>query len=222
MKWLYALLLILVAGCGSEPFQREPLPELVNPNAKAIRDAFAATIPSRFTSDDTVIIQAPFHDDLAVLGVLRVDRVAGTFELVALNQIGVKLFHVAGDRTTATVRFAIPPLMAHEDLLLAVAQDIRRMYFDLVPTDTAQTQISPTMVQFSQSTPQGNVEEHFGGNPPVLLEKQLDGLFGPVWKVSYYEYHQQSGGLYPRGIVMDNHQYHYRIIVKNRDWEADE
>jgi hypothetical protein len=222
MKWQYALLLILVAGCGSEPFQREPLPRLLNPDPRAIRDGFARQIPPRFTSDDTVIIQAPFHDDLAVLGVLRVDRAAGTFELVALNQIGVKLFHVAGDRTTATVRFAIPPLMAHEDLLLAVAQDIRRMYFDLISNAAAQTQISPTMVIFRESTSDGTVEKDFGGNPPVLLEKQLNGLFGPVWKVSYYEYREQSGGLYPRGIVMDNHQYHYRIIVKNRDWEADE
>jgi hypothetical protein len=51
----------------------------------------------------------------------------------------------------------------------------------------------------------------------VLLEKRLEGFWGTIWRVRYYRYAPESGGLYPRGIVMDNERFHYRIIVKNRD-----
>jgi hypothetical protein len=40
--------------------------------------------------------------------------------------------------------------------------------------------------------------------------------------VHYFHYTPHPGGLYPRGIVMDNGELHYRIIVKNRDVEIDQ
>ncbi len=57
-----------------------------------------------------------------------------------------------------------------------------------------------------------------GGDPPILLDKRLVGCFGTIWRVRYFQYASSGGSLYPRGIVMDNGQYHYRIIVKNRGW----
>jgi len=60
-------------------------------------------------------------------------------------------------------------------------------------------------------------------DPAVLLQKQLDGFFGPTWRVRYYDYRPGDGGrLFPHGIVMDNFQFHYRIIIKNRDWSIQE
>src|ERR1700679_1303934 len=85
-----AILLAFLAGCAHEPFTRPPLPVLNDPDPRAMCDHFARTIPDRFTSDDTVIIRAPFHDDMAVLGVLNVDRMAGTYELYGLNPLGVE------------------------------------------------------------------------------------------------------------------------------------
>ena len=217
MKLRYALLLLLIAGCAAEPFPAEKLPILANPDPNSMRDQFARSLPPRFISDDTVIVEAPFHEKLAILGVLKVDRAAGTFELVALNQLGLKLFHVAGDRTTSTIRFALPPLMEHKDLLLSLAGDIRRMYFDLVPDGDARSRVEPTDVQFGE----GNLVYVLGGEPPVLVEKRQDGFFGPVWRARYFQYAPQSGGLYPHGIVMDNYQFHYRIVIRNRDWEIE-
>jgi hypothetical protein len=219
MRWAILLLLPLVGGCAGEPFVREPLPVLNHPDPNALRDAFARSVTDRFISDDTVIIQAPLRNDLAVLGVLRVDRVAGTFELVGLNHLGVKLFDLTSDRRGTTVRFAIPPLMKQTDVLLAMGQDIRRMYFDLVPGRRAVARVERTDVKFIQKEPGGKLVYEFGGQPGVLLEKRSIGFFGTVWRVRYYRYESQAASLYPRGIVMDNSQFHYRIIVKNRDRE---
>ncbi|MGD0463270.1 MAG: hypothetical protein ABSB74_12365 [Tepidisphaeraceae bacterium] len=212
------LLLAFMAGCAAEPFTRPPLPLLKNPNPQAMRDNVAHAVPDRFTSDDTVIIQAPFRNDMAVLGVLRVNRPAGTFELVGLNQLGVKLFHLSGDPRGNSIRFAIPPLMENKDLLMGIAEDIRRMFFDLVPDSGAKIDVRSTTVRFCEKTSQGKMVYELGGDPPILLDKQLVGCFGPIWRVRYFQYASSPGSLYPRGIVMDNSHYHYRIIVKNRGW----
>lgn len=210
------LLLAIVGGCSAVPFKPTALPVMSNPDPLAMRDGFASSLPNRFTSDDTVIIQAPFRDDLAVLAVLRVDRSAQTFELVGLSQLGVKLFHLSGNSSGTTVRFAVPPLLGQSEVLRSIGQDARRMYLDLVPGTDAVVHVGQTLVCFTQKTPQGKLVYEFGGKPTVLLEKRLDGFFGAVWRVRYYEYSAPAPGFYPHGIVMDNSQYHYRIIVKNR------
>jgi len=215
------LLMLLTTGCAVEPFTREPLPALKDPNPLAMRDSFSHTVSSHFDSDDTIVIEAPFNHDLEVLGVLRVDRPAGTFELIGLNPLAVKFFDISSDRQGATIRYAIAPLLAHREILLSIAQDIRRMYFDLTPPDTATTDAEPTVIRFSEKTPDGTLIYEFGGDPAVLLEKRLEGFLGAVWRVQYFQYTPDGTSLYPHGIVMDNSRFHYRIIVKNRDRTKD-
>ena len=216
VRWLWAA--VLVGGCAAEPFERGALPILSDPNPAAMRESFAHSLAERFTSDDTIIIHAPFHD-MTVLGVLQVDRAAGKFELVGLNPMGVELFHLSGDSDGTKIRSALGPLMKQQDVLLSIGQDIRRMYFDLTPDGSAD--VGSTVVRYSKKSAEGTIVYELGGEPAVLLEKYLDGCFGPTWRVRYYQYTKTAGGLYPRGIVMDNAHYHYRIIVKNRDWQND-
>jgi hypothetical protein len=214
------LFIALLAGCSQSPFERPPLPELVNPDPTTIRTTFAAATPSRFVSDDTVIIHAPFQD-LAILGELRVNRKTGMFQLMALNQLGVQLFFLEGDSQHTDIKFAVPPLMEKKDLLMSIAADLRRMYFDLSPDTDADVDIHSKYVDFSKKGPDGKMVYEFGGAPTILLEKRLDGFWGTLWKVSYYQYDPNIAGLFPRGIVMDNDHFHYQIIVKNRSWTAE-
>jgi hypothetical protein len=207
---------MLLGGCAPEPFPDQPSPELSRPDPDAIRQNFAASLPERFISDDSVIIQAPFHDELAVLGVLRVDRKAGTFELAALNHVGVGLFVLGGDRDSVKVVNAMPMLEDKKQVLLAIAGDIRRMFFDLVPGPDFTGKVESRKVEFSH----GRLWYEFAGQPAVLREKRQEDWLGTVWRVRYYEYAADSGGLHPRGIVMDNFAFHYRIIVKNRKWQV--
>jgi hypothetical protein len=220
-RTVFALLMLtLIPACAPEPFQRPPLPPLNTADPNYIRESFARAIPPRFTSDDTVIIYAPFHHDMAILGVLHVDRPAGSFELVGLNQLGVELFDLYGDSHGNFIRSAIPPLMRQKEVLLAIAADIRRMFLDLVPAIDAKIDATSTTIRFTQNTNDGDLIYEFGGSPVVLLEKRLEGWFGWHWRVRYYDYVVSAGTLYPRGIVMDNGRYHYRVIVKNRDLTA--
>lgn len=214
------LLSMLVGGCAAEPFERLPLPILANPNPTAIRAEFAGQLTDHFITDDTVIIQAPFRDDVAVLGVLRADRAGRSFQLVGMNHLGVKFFQLESEGGNATIQYAVPPLMEQKELLLSVAADTQRMYFDLVPSREAMVDVGPTVVRFRQNTAEGTLVYEFGGTPAVLLEKRLEGFYGAIWRVRYYDYGDAQPGLYPRGLVMDNKRFGYRIIVKNRAWQA--
>jgi len=212
----------LLTGCASEPFQQPALPTLHNPNPQTIRENFPKLLPDEFTTDDTLILQFPFHDDLVMLGVLNVNKPAGTFELYALNQMGVPFFHLGGDRSGVAIRDAIEPWMQHKDILLAIARDIQHIYFNPAPDSSASVDVSSTHVDFHQKSAEGTVSYQFGMEPTVLQQKQLDGFFGPAWRARYYAYKPGTGGkLFPTGIVMDNSAYHYRLIIKNRDWSID-
>jgi hypothetical protein len=217
---LVMLLAITPIGCAKSPFRETPRPKLTQADPAAIVDDFTQSLSPRFTSDDTVIIHAPFRDDMAILGVLKVDRAAGTFELLGLNHVGVQLFHLSGDRDGSHIRSAIPPLMEHKQILLSIADDTRRMYFDLTPSDRDRASVKSTTVRFSEKTPQGTLIHEFGGDPTVLLEKRLTGLLGTKWRVRYFEYAAKDGKPHPRGIILNNGHYHYRITVRNRDWQA--
>lgn len=212
-----AILLLFLGGCAAQPFARPPLPVLNNPNPVAVRDTFRHDLPrQRITFDETVIIRAPFHDELAVLGELVVDEPSDRFELVGLTHTGVTLFKISGDRHGTNIDFAVPQLLKHKELLLAMGRDIRRMYFELLPSDTAAVTIERTVVRFSQKTNEGRLVYEFGGEPTLLLEKHLDGFFGAIWRVQYFQYASSTEGLFPREIVMNNNQFHYQIVVKNR------
>ena len=215
------LLLALICGCEADPYQRPPLPILVNPDPNRMCQDVAATLDDHFISDDTVIIHAPFRDDIAVLGVLRVDRLAGTFELVGLNHLGIQLFALSGSGPLTTIRFAAPPLSDQQDVLLSIAQDMRRMYFDLLPAADARAEIQPTQIQYRQDSAGQTLIYELGDTPPVLLEKRCEGLLGTLWQVRYFKYVGTPGKLHPSIIVMDNHTYHYRIVVKNRQWSVE-
>jgi predicted exporter len=216
------LFVCLLTGCRAEPFERPPLPTLHNANPTLIRENFAAAIPDHFTSDDTVVVRAPFNNNIAVLGVLRVDHRAGTFEFYGLNHLGVEFFHVGGDRHRADVRSALPPLENYRYILLSLANDIRNIYLDVVPAPHFKTQNTSKEVIYYSRSEGGTLYYEFGGEPTVLLEKRLQGFWGNKWRARYYDYRPHNGKLYPHGITMDNGHYFYRIVIKNRDWSVDE
>lgn len=216
-----AAAMLALPGCAKDPFTRPPLPKLTDANPQIVRNRFAATIAPKFTSDDTVVIKAPFRDEIAVLGVLQVDRSAGTFELLGLSHLGVQIFHVAGDAKSVTIRSAIPQLMENKRVLEAIAQDTRQMYFDLVPITRSKGTNNDKTVELREKTEQGTLVYIYGGQPAVLLEKRLDAGLGTTWRVRYYDYATNGKTMYPRGVVMENGQFHYRIVVKNREMKPE-
>ncbi len=107
--------------------------------------------------------------------------------------------------------------------MTSVAEDIRRIYFDLLPSPRAQVAVRRHRVVFSESTGDGTLRHVFGGENLVLLEKSFRQGWFRRWRVMYYEYEPNKGWLVPRGIVLHNRRYNYRLVVKIRDltWPED-
>lgn len=217
------LLLCLMAGCADGPFTRQPMPMLQNANPEAIRAEFAANIPRQILTDDTVIIDSVIGK-MAGLGCLKIDRQTGTFELLCMNHMGVQLFYLGGDQHHTIIHYAVPPLLERKEILLAIAQDIRRMYFDLVPEPTDATTVHSRNVLFTDNQRYGELVYEFGGADRNLVEKRFVSHHRTIWRVRYYDFTPTPGakGLHPRGMVLDNYQYHYTIVVKNRSWQYDQ
>lgn len=205
----------LLTSCASVPFVTVPTPVLHDPDPAAIRSAWSANLPIRFTTEDTVVIEFP-GNSLALLGFLHVDRAAGTFEVQGMNHLGWRAFLISGDPRKTEVLFAAPPLAEQPKVLQSIAQDIRCMYFDLVPDQAAQVRVEARSVRYTEDRPDGGIEFIMGGKDSVLLEKRLTRWIWPVWSVKFYEYTPAEEGVFPRGTVLDNARYHYRIVVKNR------
>ncbi len=215
--YTYTLMLgmTLLAGCASGPFAAVPTPVLHDPDPTAMRSAWSASLPTRFTTEDTVIIEFP-GNSLAFLGVLRIDRATRTFDVQGMNHLGLRAFLISGDPRKTEVLRAAPPLAKQPKVLQSIAQDIRRMYFDLVPDQTARVRVGARSVRYTEDRADAKIEFVIGGADGVLLEKSLTHWIRPVWRVKFYEYTPTLEGVFPRGIVLDNTRFHYRIVVKNR------
>ncbi len=218
MKYYASTLMLgmtLLAGCASVPFAAVPTPLLHDPDPAAMRSAWSASLPTRFTTEDTVVIEFP-GNSLAFLGFLRIDRATGTFEVQGMNHMGWLAFLISGGPRKTEVLRAAPPLAEQPKVLQSIAQDIRRMYFDLVPDQAARVRVGARSVRYTEDRPDAEIEFVMGGADGVLLEKRLTRWIWPVWRVKFYEYTPTLEGVFPRGIVLDNARFHYRIVVKNR------
>ena len=211
----------LLTGCASVPFIAVPTPVLHEPDPAAMRSAWSANLPTRFTTEDTVVMEFPGYS-MALLGFLRVDRAAGTFKVQGMNHMGWRAFLISGTLSETEVLFAVSPLAKRPKVLQSIAQGIRHMYFNLVPDEEALVRVDARSVRYTENRPGANLEFVMGGADGVLLEKRLRGWTGPVWRVRYYEYAPLVEGVFPRGIVLDNARFHYRIVVKNRSVRIEE
>lgn len=213
------LFALLLAGCTREAFTRGPLPKLNDPDPAALRVDWAGRQPDAFVAENSFIIHIPFRDDLAFLGIVQVDRTAGTFEFVALTQTGVQLFHVNGDATGNHIRDAIEPLKKQKKILLSFAEDIRRIYLNLTPDRSAKSSVRSKVVRFKETS--GDVRScyDFGGDPIVLLEKRFKGFIFTNWRARYFDHVSSDAGIHPQGMLVKNGRYFYRITIKNRNFE---
>jgi hypothetical protein len=209
VKQAALLILMFAAGCAQQSFNIDPA---------AVRESAAHHLADKFTSDDTMIIDAPFRDPMAILAVVAVDRPAGTFELVGLNHMGVQIFHLSGDRAGVHIKSAIPPLMQQKRILLSIAQDTRNMYLDVVPAENAKAKATRRGVRFSTKTNDGTLIHDSAGIH--LAEKRLKGLIRTKWRIRYADYKDENGKLHPRRIVLNNGRYFYTISVKNRQFKV--
>lgn len=207
------LALLVPAGCAHRPPRTlPPLPEApVEP--RRVVEAFAARLPDPLQVVNTAIFELGWQT-MSVLGLTSVDAAQGTFVVVGLYPAGgVKLFEVAGDRVSTQRSFAQPQLLERGDLPAAVAEDTRRIYLDRVPSRDAVSSFEGGVLRFRQPAGAGELEYVFAGPDAALVEKSYREQEHEVWTVRYEGYREQGRHLYAGTIVLEHHDYDYRLTL---------
>lgn len=223
MKRLTVLLLgaVLLAGCVSVPFRETPPVCMDAVDPQQLLAQYRETLPERFQLLNSVVFDYRWRAFTGI-GLVEIDRPAQTFRIVCLNPLGVKLFELSGDAQRTEAHFVMPPLLEQGgDFAGTVGEDIRRIYFDVVPAVEASVERQRRALVFRQPAPGGSLEYVFAGRDGDLVEKRYrDADNDLVWKVSYYEYRAENGKRSPQGVVLTNYRHGYRLTVRPKESAA--
>ncbi|MFA4830297.1 MAG: hypothetical protein WC594_13885, partial [Thermodesulfovibrionales bacterium] len=60
----------------------------------------------------------------------------------------------------------------------------------------------------------------FAGADGNMVEKNYYEDNTLIWRVSFYEYRQKDGKIYPGGIILNNYKYGYSLTVRLKEIQA--
>ncbi|HTG00015.1 MAG TPA: hypothetical protein VK654_05450 [Nitrospirota bacterium] len=218
-KKIVALLFVISwsTGCSPLPFQETSHDHLSAASPRDLVQRFAASQALRFQLLNSIVFEYNWQA-FSGIGYLNVDRDSGRFKVACLNTLGVKLFELSGDGDQVTDLYTIPAFSRFGSVTAAVGADIRRMYLNIVPSANAEIWWrSDSAVRLREPSPEGTIEYVFAGPDGDVVEKNCYKENGLAWRASYYEYREEGGKRFPRGIVFQNFDYHYRLIVRQRE-----
>ena len=216
LKHLTAGLYILyLTGCASIPFQKTALlpVELFDP--ADVRQQFAGSLPSEFQLVTTIEFKYKRRSIPSAIGYIDADIKNKSFAVVGINPIGGgTLFELSMEKDRVDCRFAIEEFTRHGNFANAVADNIKKAYFDCIPAADANVVKKKHTIIFRQPKVSGIMEYVFAGADKVLIEKNYYENNRKVWSVFYYEYHKVNKKLYPSGIIIKHYQYEYNLVVR--------
>jgi hypothetical protein len=213
--WIF-MLLLMTSGCSGVPFRETPLVPVVGADPAAAVKRFDADSPVEFQLLNTIVFEYGWKK-FGGLGLVAVNTKDRTFNIACINQLGVKLFELTGNKDQVVANFVMPEFAKQGDFAKTVGEDIKRIYFDLVPSPDAKIEIEKYRIVFRQSFGPGVIEYVFAGPGLDLVEKNYSEDGSSVWRISYYEYTRDKGKLYPAGTVLSNDKHGYRFIVRLKE-----
>ena len=164
MKRLLAIIVLLAAaGCARVPFEEPARVNMEGADPAVLVARFREEQPVRFRTMSSVVFEFGGRS-VAALGVTEVDLAGGTFTAVALNPMGVKLFELAGAADGTISGFLIDAVaQGRAGAAQAIGEDIRRVYFDLLPAAGAASERRRDGVIFRAAHGSGSLVHVFAG-----------------------------------------------------------
>jgi hypothetical protein len=210
------LLIVSGAGCVTVPFQKTSHMPFDSVDPQRAREEFASSIPDRFQIINTIVFRYK-RQSLSGLGYIDVNRELKTFTVSCLNPVGIKLFELSGDKDSIRPHYVLKELLREGDLPQVVGEDIRRIYFDNVPSGEAKAHKERYRIIFSEPSGSGMIKHIFAGSQALLIEKSYYEKKHRVWSVFYYEYRLDRGKFYPAGVMLKNYRFGYNLVVRLKE-----
>lgn len=209
-KGWFVLLALLLSGCASIPFEK--------PRRTATRELAAEALLAPYWLGDPVVYRIRHSGlfrlrgmKLPIEGFMELDANHRKARLVALEGMGLKLFDLTVTAETVEVNHLISDLRRHPGLPEAVADSVRRIFFQPQPSPADRLEIGSREYRLQR----GGADETrfvFGGEPPLLLEKRGVGP-SEDWWVGYYQYREQIGRQIPEGIFLQDRRAGYTLTL---------
>jgi hypothetical protein len=212
------LLIIFLAstGCSSIPFKSIDYVALDDLNPDNLRLEFKAVLAQKLEVINSIVFEYKWHS-FSALGYTQLDLENNTFQVSCMNPVGIKLFELTGNRKEVRSSFVLNELLQRGDLPQAVGEDIRRIYFDLVPLAQAKIKKDKYRIIFSQPSGAGQMEYIFAGRNHWLIEKHYSEKNRKLWSVFYYDYLMDKGKLYPSALILKHHRFGYNLIIRLKE-----
>lgn len=217
-RWLRvsAVLFLCCAGCSIVRVQKTGpvLPDSIS--LQSLREKFAGEFPAQIQGIHSVVFQYKWRS-FSALGYTDIHRDSKTFAVSCMNPVGVKLFELTGDNDSITTNFVLKELLAKGDLPKVVGEDIRKIYFDVLPAPDAAADIKNNRAVFTAYQSGGIVKHIFDVQQKTLEEKSYYEKNRCVWRVIYQEYCQVNGKLRPQKITLKNNRFGYNLIIRVKE-----
>ena len=215
---LIILLIIFAfnAGCRSIPFKSIDYVTLSNLNPDTVRQEFASFLAQKLEVINSIVFQYKWQSFFA-LGYTKLDLENNTFQVSCMNPVGIKLFELTGNRNEIKSTFVLKELLQRGDLPNAVGEDIRRIYFNMLPGAQAKVQKEKYRIIFTQPSGIGEIKYVFAGPEHWLIEKHYFEKNHKLWSVFYYNYLMRNGRLYPSELILKHHRFGYNLVLRLKE-----
>ncbi|WP_224984081.1 DUF3261 domain-containing protein [Geomonas agri] len=208
---LFAALLLLGAGCARVPFEATELVPTVPRSAAQLADGVWSSQRGPLVVRHSALFELRGMR-VPVEAMLSLDTKAGEARLVAMNEMGVKLYDITVLRDGSRANFVIPDLARYPGFAEAVALSVRRIFLAPAPGAGDQLEVAQRSYQTSREEGGAMLRFTFGGTDAQLLETSCRGA-DQSWRVRYYRYQRRDGLLFPGGIVLDEDRAGYRLTL---------
>jgi hypothetical protein len=153
-----------------------------------------------------------FHEvKVAADGLLRLDPASGSARLVALNEMGVKLFDVTVTRGSLTENFLLPELAKAKGLSASLAACLRAVFLDYEPRPADKLTTRAETYELSRTESGGRLTSTFSGFETLLL-KEYSGA-DQSWTVRFSDYRRAEDLWVPGHTVFTDRRAGYRVSL---------
>lgn len=213
---LLFMICLSIAGCRSIPFKNIDYVSLENVNADHLRQEFKESLAQKLEVINSIVFEYKWQS-FSALGYTRLDLENKTFQVSCMNPVGIKLFELIGNQNEVKSTFVLKELLQRGDLPQAVGEDIRRIYFDMLPSAQAKIQKEKYRIIFSQPDGAGVMKYIFAGSQHWLIEKNYSEKNRKLWSVFYYNYILNSDKLYPSELILKHHRFGYNLVIRLKE-----
>jgi len=214
---LYALFLLILVGCVP---QYRPLlqDEKIHENghdALRILEDFSNAMPRELRLVQSIVFRKSFIS-MSAMGFTHIDQDLGSFAVVGLSPMGVKLFETKGDQSSIEHAYALENFTKRGDFIGTLAQDIKAIYFDLLPSRRSMFHVGTNEITFRQTKGARKFELVFDRKSGNLKEKRGFNGNHRVWRVFYSDPQDVDGKWIPGEILFkhERHRYQLSLILK--------